>query len=403
MPIEGIQQAGGGAWPIQEPLSVRPVDGGASILRFGELIRGIVLRLTDQEAVIDLKGSPFTMDRSPGLQEGAEVLVRVTELSPQPVLEVVRPPEQDIEATVVSLIRANLADPIPAEESLANLQQALEVFVAGGSPQAALPSVARLQAFLQGVLASPNAPTTDRVVRLIEDGGLHYEAKLARLAVANAPEPEALAQSDWKGLLLQVQHDLTRQTPTSARSSPELAPGPAPHPEPSTAAGASNASLVSLIDHQLQHLENQQALNLLAQWHGGAFGLEVPVVIHQALATVHLAIEPDARGEPGESEDQRGGYNLLFQMDLDHYGQTKIEAWVAARALRVNFFVEHEAAVGEIRSELPALQQSLRTLGFHEVLLTADLLSRLPSEKQHQFDEARVGIPADVHLLDVEV
>jgi hypothetical protein len=423
MPIEGIQQAGGGAWPIQEPAFARPVGAGASILQFGELIWAVVLRITDQKAVVDLKGSSFNMDLRPGLQEGSKVLVRVAGLTPEPVLEVVGHPGQEIEAEVVNLIRTNLAETIPTEQSLANLQQVLAEFVAGDSPQATLPSVARLQTFLQRVLASPTAPTSDRVARLIEDGGLQYEAKLASLVRASAPEtaesgpshpgtlahlanalePETVARQDWKGLLLQVQQDLRQESPAPLRSSQDVASGQAPHPEQAPAQATANTSLASLIDHQLHHLENQQALNLLAQWHGSAFALELPLVVHQSLTTVHLAIEPDAQSESGQSDDPRSGHNLLFQMDLEHFGPTKIEVWVAARALRANFFVANEPAVAQIQSEFPALKQSLQALGFHDVLLAADPLARLSPEKRQKFDEVRRGVPADVHLLDVEV
>ncbi len=379
---------------------MRPVSGGTSILRFGELIRGLVLRLTDEGAVIDLKGSPYTVPGGAGLEEGAEVLVRVAGLTPEPLLEVVPQSSRDPEAALVSLIRTNLADAVPTGESLANLQQALAALVADHSPQAALPSVARLQAFLQDVLASPNAPTTDRVARLVEDGGLHYEAKLARLD--GTQPPEALARQDWKGLLLQAQQDLAHETQAAPRPAPELAPGPAPHEQP-PASAAAGANLGSLIDHQLHQLENQQALNVLAQWHGSAFVLEIPLVLQQSLTTAHLAIEPDTRGSSEEPGDRPSGHNLLFQMDLENFGQTKIEAWVAGGALRANFFVEHPQAVDKVRAELPALRQTLQALGFHEVLLAADPLSGLPQEKRRKFDEVRAGVPADMHLLDVEV
>lgn len=380
---------------------MRPVSGGTSILRFGELIRGLVLRLTDEGALIDLKGMPYTVPGGAGLQEGAEVLVRVAGLTPQPLLEVVSQSGQDLEAALMSLIRTNLADAVPTGGLLASLQQALANLTAGDSPQAALPSVARLQAFLQDVLASPNAPTADRVARLVEDGGLHYEAKLARLE--GTQQPEALARQDWKGLILQVQQELAGETQAAPRSAPEPTPGAASRPEHPPASPAAGTSLGSLIDQQLHHLENRQALNVLAQWHGSPFVLEIPLVIRQALTTAHLAIEPDTRGDAGEPGDRQSGHNLLFQMDLDHFGQTKIEAWVAGGALRVNFFVEHPPAVDEVRAELPALRQTLQALGFRDVLLAADPLSRLSQEKRQKFDEVRAGVPADIHLLDVEV
>jgi hypothetical protein len=359
MPVEGIQSAGAGAWSVQGPPVVRPVDGGVSILRFGELIRGIVLRFTEQETAIDLKGSEYTAKGNVGLQEGSEVLVRVAGFTPEPLLEVVPQPGQDLEAALVSLIRTNLADAVPTGDLLANLQQALAALAAENSPQATLPSLTQLQAFLQDVLASPNAPTADRVARLVEDGGLHYEAKLASLALTGTQEPEALARQDWKGLLLQVQQEWTRQTQEAPRPALDLAPGQAPHPQQPSAPPATGANLGSLIDHQLHQLEHQQALNVLAQQHGSAYVLEIPLVIRQSLTTAHLAIEPEVRGDSEEPGDRQSGHNLLFQMDLENVGQTKIEAWVAGGAMRVNFFAENQKAVDQLRAEFPVLRQTL--------------------------------------------
>ncbi len=74
-----------------------------------------------------------------------------------------------------------------------------------------------------------------------------------------------------------------------------------------------------------------------------------------------------------------------------------------ARSIRVNFFVAHPQAVALVRSELPVLQETLRTLGYDEVLLAADPLDHCPADKSHKFAALLAGVPNNVHLLDVKV
>ncbi|HLJ94254.1 MAG TPA: hypothetical protein VKU02_13790, partial [Gemmataceae bacterium] len=439
MPIEGTQPAGGGALPLLEAAAVRAVGAGRN-LQIGEIIRATVLGTTADRAILDLNGSPFSVDRTPGLETGAEVSVRVTGLTPQPTLEVESlTPGSDqkasflqvgqevegkllqqlapdrflvaiggnqveavvlegvadgqpvqlrvaevqpqlllhiagsgpaIEADVVSLIRAHLGDLSPGGAPLADLQAALGRLAAGSSPQASLPSVARLQAFLQTVLNPQTTLDADGLAHLVRDGGLHYEAKLAQLVVSAAPTPGQIAARDLKGLLLQVQHDLTAETPSSrpvalpSETSPRA-------PLPSSAALTQPAtSSTDFITNFLGHLETQQALNLLAQLHATPFQLQIPLFTGGAFSTVHLGIEPDADSNPkGEGGASRGGYNLYFQLELEPFGQTRIDARIIPQSIRVNFFFEQAQAVARVRSELPALSETLRSLGFDEVLL----------------------------------
>jgi hypothetical protein len=469
MPLEGIQPGGGGASPVLETAALRAVSAGRS-LQLGEVIRATVLGTTAERTVLDLNGSPVSVDRAAGLEAGTEVLVRVTGLTPQPTLEIesfvpdkgklasflqvgqevegrlleqttanrflveigghvveaavpdgladgqpirLRVAEVQpqlllhvlgsgpaIEAEVVDLIRAHLGELSPGEASLANLQQALGRLASADSPQASLPSVSRLQAFLQGLLDPQTAPDAEGLAHLVQDGGLHYEAKLAQLVQSAAPTPAQIAAKDLKGLLLQVQQDLS-ETP-SARGS--LSPAvTTPGVQSRSAAPPVHTNPIEFVTNYLGHLETQQALNLLAQLHDTAYQLQVPLFTGGAFSTVHLGIEPDAHAGSEDKDSPDRGYNLFFQLDLDKYGQTKIDARITARTIRVNFFVANLQAVADVRTELPALQETLRTLGFDDVLLAADPLDHCPPAKAQKFAADLAGVPNNVHLLDVKV
>jgi hypothetical protein len=153
----------------------------------------------------------------------------------------------------------------------------------------------------------------------------------------------------------------------------------------------------------LSHLETQQGVNLLAQLHSTPYQLPIPLFTRYDFSTVYVGIEPDAQSDQEGQEKARGGFNLFFQLDLEGYGQTKIDVRILPRSIRANFFVADTKAVAELRSELPALQEALRTVGFEEVLLAADALDDLPMDKAHKFAPLLAGVPSNVHLLDEKV
>src|SRR5262249_16648222 len=146
-----------------------------------------------------------------------------------------------------------------------------------------LPSLSRLQAFLQTLLNSEGAPDAEDIAHFVQDGGLHYEAKLAQIVQGQAPISNAIRTQDLKGLLLQVEHDLAGQ-PAPVRDSGVVVPTAASGvqlPRSPEAAGA-YANLMDHLTSHLGHLETQQAINLLAQLHGTPYQLQIPLYTGQA-------------------------------------------------------------------------------------------------------------------------
>jgi len=213
----------------------------------------------------------------------------------------------------------------------------------------------------------------------VRDGGLHYEAKLLQLAEENPQVLARVADGDLKGLLLQALRDM------------EAAP-----------IRSEAQSLAASIANHLEHIETQQAVNLLAQMHGEPYRLEIPFFSGQGLATAFLSIEPDGRGGKEGKGAKRQGYHVLFLLDLEGFGHTRIDAHITSKTLKVIFYVEQSGVVTLLRSELPSFRETLHSLGYEEIFLAAQPLEQLSPEKRQKFDSLAVGVPTMVSLLDVK-
>ncbi len=146
-----------------------------------------------------------------------------------------------------------------------------------------------------------------------------------------------------------------------------------------------------------------QALNLLALAKGGAYQFQIPFFDGFNLSTVWFSIERDGGGDTREGELKERGYRILFFLDLERLGPIRIDAYMKDRSLRVSFFLAGEEALHRLRSELPELRGTLQSLGYQEILLSAESLSQLAPEKREMFDELKRGAPTQVSLLDVKV
>ena len=96
------------------------------------------------------------------------------------------------------------------------------------------------------------------------------------------------------------------------------------------------------------------------------------------------------------------GYNILFALDLEHFGQTRIDARIGSQSLWAAFYVDQPESVALLQRELPDFRLTLQSLGYEDVLLTAKPLRQLAPEKQEKFEALTIGVPASIHLLDMK-
>jgi len=280
-----------------------------------------------------------------------------------------------VETQAAQIVRVNLAERAPVAESLVALRQAIAELVAPENVMPPPASIAKLQTTLDRLLPEQAPPSAAGLAAFVRDGGLLLEAKLAR-AAETGPAAGRVIDGDVKGLVLQSLHDVQ-------------------------AGGAAQADgLVAALAQHLGGIETQQALNLLAHLHGEALQLQLPFYAGQDLTTAFLSVEPD--GSPGgQKGGGRSGYNVLFLLDLDRLGRTRIDAHFSGPSMRVVFYLEGEQSLQRVRSELPAFGQVLRGLGYEEVLLAARPAGEMPPERRQKVEAMALGVPAGVHLVDV--
>jgi hypothetical protein len=349
-------------------------------LQVGQLVTADVAeQLSPGRYRIAVQGTLVEAIAPEGLQPGEELALRVTQLQPGVVFQLLAQ-GQSLEAAVLDLLRTHLPNDVAAGESWQALQQQLGQVAKALLRDGAVSSLDTLQSLLPHLVPDDAPPTAEHIRAFVRDGGLHYEAKLLQLADRSPPTLARIVDSDLKGLLLRALKAM-EGAPASSH-----APG-----------------LATALRHHLDHIETQQALNLLAQVREEPYRLQIPFWTGHNLATAFLAVEPDAREGNGEKAGEGRGHHVLFFLDLDGFGQTRIDAHVTPHALRVIFYVDHSSALTVLRSELPAFQDTLRALGYREVLIAAKPLAGLSPERRRRLDALPTAVPTGVGLVDVKV
>ena len=412
----------------------RPTKASTQLppLAVGQEIEAEVVEASPGETVlVKVQGALLEAEAPKTLRPGTIFSARVEQVRPQVVLHVLSQSEEgtdpesveNIQAEASRLVRIHLPHRTDAGDSLHSLNQELASFVEH-PPQDPVPSsLTKLQTLIKTLLPDQTPPTAERLAAFVRDGGLHYEAKLWRLAESAPQALSQMAGQDLKGLLLQALQDVeTAQAKTqpgeeelvdslvSAKTEEvaeevlrELA-REGTRKEPASTSPASQNIAASLV-HHLENIESQQAVNVLAQVKGEPYQLQIPFFTGQGMTTAFLSIEPEGQsnGEGGKrkSGEKGKGCNILFLLDLEGFGKTRIDARVGEQSLWVAFYVDQPHTVSLLKEEIPAFRETLQSLGYGEVLIVAKPLGQLSAEKRQKFDALTLGVPSSVHLLDV--
>ena len=385
MRIESLKSASSPALEAQEiaptarqrvPSNTTSLDWGNSALpplELGQEIDAVVLQLLPGDRLLlELEGRQIEAESPSGLSAGQRLLLRVEQLQPQLVLHITEL-EPTLEAEAARLLRALLPAHADAGALLEQLASLLDSETEG-PPIAA--SLTKLKEAITALLSDGAPATPERLKNLFQDGGIYYEAKLLLAAKDDPQRFRETVGGDLKGLLLSALKE--------------------------AAGGAVPVELKSAVNAQLNNIETQQAVNLLAQLDGGTFQFQIPFFTGAGFSTAALSVERDGKGGTESLGKPAGGYNLLFLLDLENFGRTRIDAHVSERELCVIFYVDRESSIALLRQELPSFREALLAMGYHEVLLAAKPLKDIPAEKRQKFDAISVGAPTSIHLLDVK-
>jgi hypothetical protein len=423
-------------------------------------VADVLAVLPDGRVRVRIDGAEEVATSAEKLVAGGRYVVRV-ERTPEAVALRSAADTPDLPAALAGAVLRG-APPPNLAAAIQPLLAELAALQAGDGPDAAaLPAKVReaaaaVQATLRSfVPADGRPPTGGELQALVENGGLHFEAKLARLVLGDAapdvlpaadrPGSAALAPTPADAREAAVRETLRALLTTDAKPadaapprSPTEPPAPqpdakpvrsepspgerppqtdaAPRPERGPVGSDLKGDLLRLLQAvqevgtaaapapaaraALDGIEAQQAANVVAQSTGTPYFLQVPFPDGAAWRTLHLALEPDARrGRQGENGD--GGVRLLMHVPLAELGDTWIDAGVSEERFRAVLYLEAAETRNRVRAELPGLRDELRADGFAEVHLDVRATADLPARHRRQGAAMLAGRPDTVTVVDV--
>jgi hypothetical protein len=255
------------------------------------------------------------------------------------------------------------------------------------------------------VPGEPRPLKAPELQQLIENGGLHYEAKLARIAAPDeakpAAEPRDTANTEAKDAAKATERTEAPATPRSVREmAPDLKGDLLRLLQ--TVQDLGGAARAPAAQAALSGIESQQAANALAQQNGTPYFLQVPFPDGDEWRTMQLSLEP--QNLPDQPDAERAGrFRMFMHVPLSELGETWIDAGLSGDRFRATIYLDRGAVRDRVRTALPELQAELEGSGFSEVLLDVRPSSELPDYRRRDSSSLQAGRPASVSVLDVKV
>lgn len=348
--------------------------------------------LPDGRVRIEIAGQEETATTTAELAAGQRYVLQVEEtptgLTLGSALDTPELPEQVASAVLRSAAPPDLA------AALAPLLAELQQLESGSSDKGAFAAVQQAAATVRDSVRSflpeePRPLNAQELQTLVEDGGLHYEAKLSRLAGDSGQQGSPGNSS------ANANGDGTARAPTS--SGPDLKESLLRLLQAAQELGGHLQAPAA--QATLNGIEAQQAANVLAQTQETPYILQIPFPDGDDWRTLRLAIESD--GRQNQQSRENGGFRMLMHVPLTDLGETWIEAGVSGPNFRAVFYLSQSGMREEVRAELPALRDELLANGFQEALLDVRSAGDLPRRQHRLADAMRFGRSGDASVLDV--
>ncbi len=349
--------------------------------------------LPDGRVRIQIEGQEETATTAEQLLVGGKYVVQVERTAAGLMLSTA-PDTPDLPTALsAAILRGTLPpdlgvalEPLLAELAELQTQHANIAMEASTTIQKAVVSV---RDAVNAFLPSDGRPlSSTELQKLVADGGLHFEAKLARLVNENSEPVLTGADSHGEG---------TTPAPGETSKSPDLKEALLRLLEVAREFGSSLP--VSAAKTALDGIEAQQAANVFAQAQGTPYILQVPFPDGGHWRTLHLAIQSDggAQSQPGGSNS----FRMLMHIPLTDLGETWIDAGLTGNNFRAVLYLDRASARESVRAELPGLRNELLSDGFSEVLLDVRPTSQLPAQQRKQAEAMQVGRSGSRSVVDV--
>lgn len=315
----------------------------------------------------------------------------------------------------------------PLQAELATLTTAQPAKGETAVPPAVREAATTVQETLRALVPDEPRPlAATELQQLVENGGIHFEAKLARLVA----EPEAVSTAS---VAAEPVSDLEpgAEVPLTARTEPARVTADSkadPKPTSSSAAAqltparvtaelsgdlkgdllrllqtAQELGVVSQVPAAraaLDGIEARQASQVLAEATATPYTLQIPFPDAGAWRTLHLSVErevPSLTADP----DRASRFRMLMHVPLSELGDTWIDAGLSGGSFRASIYLDRPAVRERVSAAIPELRAELRNDGFGEVLLDVRPTEALPAAARAQSAAMTAGRPASTSVLDV--
>jgi hypothetical protein len=327
----------------------------------GDRVQGRVLQQIDaRHFSLHLGGRTWVVESKVPLPLAADLLFRVEETGPRPLLKWL-PPESPEKASTVSFLKRALAADIPLEQLADKMSHQKEVkWMAPGEKETWKQF---LQLFHRFSLSELESRGPGLLEKLFSQSGFFWEGKVRQWMEGGRLAPAGvLVREDLKGLALKLL---------------EFLKGPAVSSRAESGEAGTLERLKEDLGNFMQKIELYQILNLRSSDSPDRFFLFLPLWLGNHLQFVEFNLSLPREKPAPEKGDS---FSVLFLLNLPGLGKVRIEVRIEEKELFCRFVVSEGEAAEFIEQGLPLLRERLQGLGFQPSLR----MTTGPAEKEKE-------------------
>jgi len=308
--------------PVQNPFPITALPNASAGLAVGNTLEALVTNIIDSRRVLlEVKGNTMLAESSVALRAGDRLVVRVEEVEPKILLQVLSAEMSDAEK-VGGYLRLQRSQPQSLARLFANLAEA---FSTGNLPSLKQPAMQKLIADIlllvdKLVYTQGNLKDTLFVRNFVGQLGLLMEADLLKVLSGGEREDRRKVslkpEESLKGLLLRLSEQLRSEAIAQAAD---------------TSSYHSYKSLFEFLDAAVKSIETQQVMNAVGWQSDNTFFLQVPFQCADGIRMqdVYIQVDRDAERQ-GRGE---GNSRIVLLLDLDAVGEMIVDVKIAGKAL----------------------------------------------------------------------
>jgi len=352
--------------PSQELAGVSTATSPKNLVP-GETLRALVTGYTpDQKAHLQIKGSTVIAESPFPLQAGDKLTVRVEQVHPTLVLQVLNPVDEEsiITNNFTKLFRSN-------PNALKDLFISLRDFLSKEninelSTLISKKDIQALPQLMERIIVSRSSLNDPLYLKEgLTALGLTLESDLKKLLTDPSFRTEGKYPPNLKTALLNLAAELQYIGINN---------------DPSAQGGQQRLEgLANFVDHALRVIESLQIVNVLAQEQDQFFAFQIPFQCSDGIRMQDLFIETEK--EKG-AQGRESRYRVVLFVDMDALGDLAIEASLRGGNLQCTIKCPTPAAADFMGRSLDELQEKLSGLGYVAPQVQCILDRDLPSWKQ---------------------